>query len=253
MKKLFALLCLLCILPTAFSQDIAPVAEPGSTWVKVPVNDTDSVWVKISVTDIITVAPPSRPSADETPIVSHDTIAPCTMPAVAVATPGRHADWNNDPQPEPRGVHFAWGAEAGTSVDVSGQDMSSIDISASFGLSAGILNFAGVGAGAHVPVSNSCRSYPLFVVLRSDFSRNVQPLFIDLRGGVSLNYLPMEVTQTGAYGSASVGFRLASGVKFRSYITAGYSFFDRRTPGKEGFPERIRPMSMVTLRLGVRF
>lgn len=188
-------------------------------------------------------------------------VAAEVIPAQSTTAPGDTAfhfsshgpNWKNPVVYKDKGIRFSWGADAGTSVDLSGQDMSSIDISASFGLTTRWLNFVGVGAGAHVMISNSCRSYPIFAIVRTDFSRILRPMFIDIRGGIALNYLPGDITQTGGYISPSLGFRLAFGKTFRSYITAGYTFIDRRNTIVDGIPTRFKPMQMATMRLGVKF
>lgn len=99
--------------------------------------------------------------------------------------------------------------------------MSSVDINATFGLRYRWISFAGVGAGANIIVSDSCRTYPVFAVFRTDFSGSVRFLFLDLRGGAALNYFQSDVRQTDAYGAVSIGFVLFTGNTFCSYITAG--------------------------------
>lgn len=152
-----------------------------------------------------------------------------------------------------RKARFAWGAEFGGSIDLSAHDMSSIDFNAGFGLSWRWLSMAGVGAGADIMVSNSCRTYPLFAVIRTSFSERPQLMFLDLRGGVALNYLPHNVTQTGGYASAGVGFNLAGSHKFQSYIVAGYTFINRRDVTGETGTQPYEPLHYAGIRLGIKF
>ena len=164
------------------------------------------------------------------------------------------SSWAPKPKLGPKGVHFAWGAEVGSTIDMSGNEMSSIDINAAFGLSYKWLSFAGIGAGANIMVSNSCHTYPIYAVLRTDFSKLVKVMFIDLRGGIALNYLDENICQTGGYISPSIGFNLASGATFRSYITVGYTYISRKDEVRPD--ETILPyksLSMATVRLGVAF
>ncbi len=102
-------------------------------------------------------------------------------------------------------------------------------------------------------VSNSCRMYPIFAAFRTSFSNRPQIVFIDVRGGVALNYLPHDVTQTGGYGSLGVGFNLARGRSFQSYLVAGYTFVERRdVVGETGF-QPYDPLNYAGIRLGVIF
>lgn len=150
-------------------------------------------------------------------------------------------------------TEFTWLAEAGSSIDLSANDMSSIDITAAFGLRRGVLDFAGIGAGANIMISNSCRSYPIYAVVRTSFAPSNDVVFLDVRGGMTLNYLYDNVTQTGAYASAAVGFNLARGRKFRSYILAGYTFAGRSDVrvGEAMVPYSSLNIAMV--RLGISF
>lgn len=152
------------------------------------------------------------------------------------------------------GTRFVWGAEAGAGIDMSNNDMSSVDFNASFGLSRGLFDMVGIGAGVNMPVSNSCRSYPIFAVLRTDFSRQLRLCFLDVRGGVSLNYLARSQQQTGLYGSVNIGVNLATGSKFRSYVLVGYTFIDRKDLWEDEMTFTMySPLHMATIRLGVCF
>ena len=156
-------------------------------------------------------------------------------------------------QPEAQRVSFAWGAEFGGSIDLSAHDMSSLDIGASFGLRYRWLTFAGAGLGANVMVSNSCRTYPLYLGVRTSFSRRPQIVFVDLRGGVAFNYLPDDVHQTGPYASLGVGFNLAGGRKFQSYIIAGYTYMGRKDVTTSIGTQPYEDLHYAGVRLGVSF
>lgn len=168
---------------------------------------------------------------------------------------GASADdpWTPRHRQAPRGVRFAWGAEVGSNIDMSGNEMSSVDFNASAGISYNWISFAGVGAGANIVISNSCRTYPVFADIRTDFSQLVKFFFVDFRAGVALNYLKDNKNQTGAYISPSLGFNLASGRTFRSYLTLGYTYISRKdiTSGED--VTHYGPLSMATVRLGIAF
>ena len=71
--------------------------------------------------------------------------------------------------PENNRTVFAWGADAGASIDMTGSDMSDINFSAQFGLKRGWINFLGIGLGADLTTANSCRSYDIFADFRTNF------------------------------------------------------------------------------------
>lgn len=163
------------------------------------------------------------------------------------------SSWLPKPKHGPRGLRFAWGAEVGSTIDMSGHEMSSIDFNASAGLSYDWLSFAGIGVGANIMLNNSCRTYPIYVDLRSDFSNLIKVLFVDFRAGLALNYLENDSRQTGAYLSPSIGFNLATGATFRSYITVGYTYISRKDAIYNGETIPHPSLSMATVRLGIAF
>lgn len=150
-------------------------------------------------------------------------------------------------------VRFTWGAEAGSSIDLSANDMSSIDFNAGFGLSYRWIQLAGVGAAAHIMVSNSCRSYPVYAIVRVPFSPRYDLLFADVRAGVSLNYLDHNVSQTRPYAAVGIGINLAKGHTFRSYIFAGYTFMGRSDIIDGEIFRQYHDVHLATVKLGIAF
>lgn len=148
---------------------------------------------------------------------------------------------------------FAWGAEVGSSIDVSEHDMSALDFGAYFGFSRGWIKFAGVGASANIMVNNSCRSYPVYASFRTDFSNSRRLLFADVRGGISLNYLPDNVSQTCPYVSSGVGINLAGNNNFNSYIWLGYTYIGRNNVDTPDYLIYYEDLHFVTVRLGIVF
>ena len=74
-----------------------------------------------------------------------------------------------------------------------------------------------------------------------------------LRGGVALTYFKNEKQSTQGYGSASVGFTLASGRTFASYLSVGYSYIGRDRCMQRGTEHDCRGMSYATMRIGISF
>jgi len=173
--------------------------------------------------------------------------------AACVASAAAPADSVTGLQPEALRARFAWSAGFGGSIDLSAHDMSSIDFDVSLGVRYRWLTFGGLGVGANVMVGNSCRTYPVYATLRTSFSSRPQIVFLDVRGGVALNYLPDDVHQTGPYASLGVGFNLAGGRKFQSYIIAGYTYMGRRDVTGELGTQPYEALHYAGVRLGVSF
>lgn len=120
--------------------------------------------------------------------------------------------------------HFGWGAEAGTSIEITGHDMSTLNFDGYFGYKNSFIQMAGVGAGVHVMVSNSTRSFPLYAIFRTNFRSQPTLCFADLRAGIVVDNMTDNTTQYRPYVNPSLGFNLARGKTFCSYITIGYLF-----------------------------
>ena len=114
--------------------------------------------------------------------------------------------------------HFVWGADIGGSIDMSGHDMSTLNIDAYFGYRSGALSLLGVGAGLNIPVNNSRREFPLYAIARFSFTSRPCPVFAELRGGVVVNTHTDADSSTDLFLSPGIGFRLASGRAFSSYV-----------------------------------
>jgi len=125
--------------------------------------------------------------------------------------------------------HFAWGADLGSSIDLTANDMTAIDINGYFGYKGGWMRFAGIGAGITSMLSNASRSYPVYAMARTSFSSRPQLCFLDLRLGVSFNSILDYSAQTDFFGSIGLGVTLAKGKKFASHIILSYTFMPLRT------------------------
>ncbi|MDE6282374.1 MAG: hypothetical protein K2L97_00110 [Muribaculaceae bacterium] len=124
--------------------------------------------------------------------------------------------------------HFTWGADLGSAIDLTANDMSSIDISAYLGYKGSWVRFAGIGAGITSMISNASRCYPIFAMLRTSFSTRPQLCFLDLRLGLSVNNILEYQSQTDFFGSLGIGITLAKGSKFSSHLIVSYNFMPIR-------------------------
>lgn len=123
-----------------------------------------------------------------------------------------------------RAGHFAWGAEIGPSIDVCGDDMSTIDIGGFLGWRNDIIDFAGIGAGINMVMSHSGRFFPVYAGFRSSFSKKKRLVFADLRIGCVFASEVDRPSQREFYCAPGIGFNLASGAKYQSYLLLNYSY-----------------------------
>lgn len=149
--------------------------------------------------------------------------------------------------------HFAWGADIGSTIDMTGQEMTTFDITAQFGYKGAFMRFAGIGAGIKTMVSNSSRAYPVYAVFRTSFTSQPSLCFIELKGGYQFVNLYDTKTQRQPYLSVALGFTLARGVNFRSHITAGYEYTLLDDVMVNDQIKKMHPLHCAALKIGVSF
>lgn len=173
---------------------------------------------------------------------------------ITVVNDDNTSDVQVSPQEDGIGFsHFSWGADLGSSIDMTGQDMTSFDISAHFGYKGRFVRFAGIGAGIKMMVSNSSRSYPIYAMFRSGFSSKPTFCFLDIKGGIAISNLHNTINQTGLYGAIGIGFTLAKGRNFSSHIIAGYELIPLNDIEKAGEITRFNNLHMASVRIGASF
>lgn len=149
--------------------------------------------------------------------------------------------------------HFVWGAEVGGATDLTSNNLSSINLDAFFGYKDKWLNAVGIGASVNMMVSNSVRSFPVYAILRTDFSADDKLLFMDLRGGIAINQPSFGTRQTGLYLAPGVGINLYTGRTFRSYFTLSYIYNGMKPFDLGDRHCDVDGLSMACLRIGISF
>ena len=162
-----------------------------------------------------------------------------------------YSEDNADAFPTPAS-HFTWGAELGSGIDMGGDDMSTLNIEASFGYRNSWITMAGVGAGINVMMSNSSRSYPIYAVCRTSFSATPRLVFADMKIGIAVNQVTGIPDRTNLFVRPSVGFNLATGRNFKSYILLGYTYNSITFHGDK-LDTLVHGLNLATLSLGVIF
>lgn len=153
-----------------------------------------------------------------------------------------------------RSQSFTWGLDVGSSIDLTAQDMSTINGDAYFGLRTPVTEVIGVGAGIHAMVGNNSFTYPLYAIVRTSFSRKPRLVFGEIRGGVALNtFFGASGTQIAFFLNPSVGFHLATGRTFRSYLAVGYELNTAASDPDPVTGKTLGSISCANVRLGITF
>ncbi len=147
---------------------------------------------------------------------------------------------------------FTWGVEVGSGIDMGGDNMSTLNLAALIGYRTSWINFAGVGLGIDMMMSNSCRSFPIYGMIRSSFAEKPKLFFAEMRAGVALNQATDVPDRTNLFLQPGAGIYLATGKTFASYITLSYTYNAMTFYGDKK-DNLVHGLNMATLSLGVTF
>ncbi|MDE6078982.1 MAG: porin family protein [Duncaniella sp.] len=173
--------------------------------------------------------------------MKHFVVAALLLVIASISAPRLHAEGR-----------FVWGAEVGSGIDMSSDDMSTLDIAAYLGVSMPWLDVAAIGAGIDNYMSNSSNTYPIFALLRSSFGPRPRLLFGEIRVGVGLNRIDSRADQTGLYLRPGLGFRLAHSSKFSSYLMLSYLYNSVSFPSPK-VETTIHGVNQAVISLGITF
>lgn len=151
------------------------------------------------------------------------------------------------------GSHFTWGAEVGTSIDVSGYDTSTFNIDALLGYKSDYFRIAGVGAGIHRALGTGDNFIPVYAVLRTSFSSKPRLFFMSLKAGYSFNTISNSSTFGDVNAALGAGINLAISKRFKSHIILAYEFRHFNSKHREKYSLEAEDISLATLTFGVNF
>ena len=148
---------------------------------------------------------------------------------------------------------FSWGIDIGSSIDMTGKNISTIDAEAYFGMRSGTIRNLCVGGGIHTSLGNSNTLMPVFLMFRTSFTSRPSLCFLELKGGYSFNTLIGDESQQGPFGSAGLGFNLYTGNKFRSHLILSYHYFKMESyeNGEEFIP--LTDLHSASIKIGISF
>lgn len=121
--------------------------------------------------------------------------------------------------------HFSWGLEIGSSVDVTGYDLTTFNADGCFGYRNSMLKMVGLGFGVHRAFGNGNAFVPVYAILRTSLRTKPTPIFLDIRAGYSFNTISNEHYRGGFQMSFGLGYTLTSRSRVSSHITAGYGYY----------------------------
>lgn len=126
--------------------------------------------------------------------------------------------------------HFTWGAELGSTIDLTGHDLSSFDLDVLFGYKNDILKLAGVGVGVHRSFHSGATQIPVYGTIRTSFRPKPSLLFMDIAAGYQFDTRKDTKTFGDFMCSLGLGVNFSQNQRAKSYmiISAGYRYFNEK-------------------------
>ena len=149
--------------------------------------------------------------------------------------------------------HFTWGAEFGSSIDCTANNMSTFDVDALIGYKNSFLQLLGFGAGLHRSIYDGTNYVPVYAVIRTDFRKASSPCFLHVQGGYSFNTFKDSPTFGDISTAAGLGVNLHTSRVARSYLIlgGGFRYFNHRHRTQISLNRRF--VIIAKLSFGVNF
>lgn len=148
---------------------------------------------------------------------------------------------------------MTFGLEAGSSIDLSGYDTSTINADIFLTYHSGFIRNIGLGTGIHKAFGNHNTFIPVYFLFNSSFSNRPRLCFMHIKAGYSFNTIGNSPTYGDVCASLGLGFNLKMTRNMMSHIIIGYSFrhFDEKHRSLTNL--EAKNIAMAQLAFGVCF
>ncbi len=149
--------------------------------------------------------------------------------------------------------HFTWGAEAGSSLDMTSHDLSTFDADVLIGFKNSFIKIVGFGAGIHRSIHSGNNMIPVYAVFRSSFRSKPSLCFLNLQAGYSFNTYGDSKTMSDLYGALGIGVNLQKTSKASSYVILSLACQHLNDKNKESINFDTNYILFAKLMIGVTF
>lgn len=149
--------------------------------------------------------------------------------------------------------HFTWGAEFGSSIDMTAHNMSTFDLDVNFGYKNAYFKIIGVGAGFQRSIDSGNNFLPVYAVIRTSFRKRPSLCFLNLQAGYSFSTLKGSKTHGDLISTLGCGINLTQSRYAKSYIiiSACSRFFNKNHRELTGMD--MKAITYARLQIGINF
>lgn len=151
------------------------------------------------------------------------------------------------------GRHFTWGADMGSSVDLSGHNLTTVDLNINFGYASPAIQILGVSMGLHRAFGSGNTFVPVCGILRTSFRSKPSRFFFNLKAGYSFNTIQDDNFKGGFQLSTGLGIILQRSRKIQSHIILGYGFYHINHNQAQNLTFDVNHVDYAQIAIGVSF
>lgn len=151
------------------------------------------------------------------------------------------------------GSHLTWGADLGSSVDVTGNNLTTFDVNLNFGYANPAIQILGLSMGMHRAFGSGNTFVPVCAILRTSFRSRPSRFFFNLKAGYSFNTIQEDEFKGGFQLSTGLGIILQRSRKIQSHIILGYGFYHINSKQAQNITLDVRHVDYAQLAIGVSF
>lgn len=155
--------------------------------------------------------------------------------------------------PDVQKRHFAWGAEVGSSVDLTGNNLTTFDANIYAGWKNALFPIAGVGIGIQRSIGNSNTFIPVFGLLRTSFRTKPSRFFFNLKAGYSVNTIAKGKKKGGFFCSPGIGMALNQAKRVQTYVLLSYGYYHLNEQQVNEIQPDIRHIDFAQISIGITF
>lgn len=149
--------------------------------------------------------------------------------------------------------HFSWGAEVGSSIDLTSHNLTTFDVNLNCGYRNKIFQLIGIGFGVQRSIGNSNTFIPFYGVLRTSFRSKPSNFFFNLKAGYSFNTLSSSDSKGGFLLSTGCGMVLKRTRFLTSYIMLAYGFYHINEHTVNDLKLEINHVDFAQIAFGISF
>ena len=149
--------------------------------------------------------------------------------------------------------HFTWGGEIGSTIDLTGHNLSTFDVDINLGYKSSLIKLAGIGAGFHRSISSGDTYIPVYAVFRSSFRRRPSLFFLNVQLGYSFNTVSGSPYHGDMISELGCGLNLSQSSRAKSYIilNIGSRYFNKNHAELTAITQKY--VTTVKLLFGINF